>query len=549
MDAKNHFLLEKAEHTVHQYHLFNDISKDSVLNSRYPKKYGKWTQHNSFDVFSDEEIKQYYGDITKSFVSYYEKIVIDETKDKVSLKIYITNKKRAVGSKFFKIDRFTHYLTFNLRTKNIFVGTISRKNKKLINKICRVNTFNDGRIDNMIHLCKSIIAGPKQYGETINNNKVYEQVRDIFIKLFGVLESKTGLSIIDNLVDNYKFSFNVKEFYLKYNEVKLPDSLKRLYGIPVPKKVLTKEKNLVNAIMSHYKLRGKNVKTILNQNKTAVDFTKLLFLYETLGVDYFNKVDSKFYTDKGMVAMDFSMKMSPLNLTIQDKRKFVLALDFCKVNLIIEHFNIKKNLENKFNYIVKPKFTDRHSFDIEHHEWSGLLADFRKGKITRFYGKDAVPQLQEEIYSFDGSTYYPTVLLNSDDYNRESMVQSNCVRTYTEKPYCIIISLRFGNSHSEERATIEYQFRRNEILRVQSYGRFNKDLSSIWTPALEILDKRVSSLYKSKVLQIPEMIKQFPNGTEIKRKANFVDDMTLKSMMPVWDTEEDMGEVDIFDFF
>ena len=46
------------------------------------------------------------------------------------------------------------------------------------------------------------------------------------------------------------------------------------------------------------------------------------------------------------------------------------------------------------------------------------------------------------------------------------MLQKNCVRSYVHKPDCLIISLRKNNPTSEERLTIEYQFRKNEILNV-----------------------------------------------------------------------------------
>ena len=85
------------------------------------------------------------------------------------------------------------------------------------------------------------------------------------------------------------------------------------------------------------------------------------------------------------------------------------------------------------------------------------------------------------------------VLLTTDDYTGESAYQNNCVRTYIDRCSSVIVSLRNG----EERATIEYMVTyypnmdKIKMNRVQSLGRFNRQLSEIWNPVLEILDVQV----------------------------------------------------------
>jgi hypothetical protein len=104
--------------------------------------------------------------------------------------------------------------------------------------------------------------------------------------------------------------------------------------------------------------------------------------------------------------------------------------------------------------------------------------------------------ISKPITSVDG-VYYPVVLDNSKNYNEESAIQSNCVKTYIGKAGSIIVSLRKGGVDSDERATIEYNMTKgllNEsvrISRVQSLGRFNKGLPENWNEVLLKLDERM----------------------------------------------------------
>ena len=279
----------------------------------------------------------------------------------------------------------------------------------------------------------------------------------------------------------------------------------------------------------------------------------MVHLFNILGVDYFNRINQSVYTDNGISNNNINgyviSATSSITLTKTDKEKIILGLNkFVDYQLMTEHFSLKNQLMTSYNHIVKPKFKDRRSFNDEHNEWSQLLQSYKKGKITRHYGKDVIENIEESISSWSAE-YYPVVLLTSDDYNNESAVQSNCVRGYSEKSYNIIISLRMGSKSSKERATVEYQFGKYDIIREQTYGKFNNTLSPMWDTPLEILDKRMSSLYKDKVLCLPKMKKEFPNGNVIKYNAQFTNADNVVSMIPVWDKSEKLNDVDFFDFF
>ena len=58
-------------------------------------------------------------------------------------------------------------------------------------------------------------------------------------------------------------------------------------------------------------------------------------------------------------------------------------------------------------------------------------------------------------------TYYPVLLRKSMDYEKESQHQRNCVRSYSERPDCLIFSIRKGSIDGDERITVEYQYIKN----------------------------------------------------------------------------------------
>jgi hypothetical protein len=135
------------------------------------------------------------------------------------------------------------------------------------------------------------------------------------------------------------------------------------------------------------------------------------------------------------------------------------------------------------------------------------------------------------------------LLTNTEQYNEESAHQNNCVRTYIEQANCFIISLREGSVNSKERATVEFRyFKGSTPLNVQALGRFNETLNSNWNYALEEIGNRIKRLSDARVIELPKMKKEFPNGKIIHRQS-YWDKKRL-----VWDNNEDVKD-DIFDFY
>jgi hypothetical protein len=119
------------------------------------------------------------------------------------------------------------------------------------------------------------------------------------------------------------------------------------------------------------------------------------------------------------------------------------------------------------------------------------------------------------------------------------MIQSNCVRTYSEKPYCFIISLRKGTIDSDVRASIEFRYSDDDIRIVQKLGKYNKGLDQEWISPIHELELFGKFLYEKGMIKLPEMTKRFPNGKLIKKTAVFKNQGNVHNLYPVWDINND----------
>jgi hypothetical protein len=164
-------------------------------------------------------------------------------------------------------------------------------------------------------------------------------------------------------------------------------------------------------------------------------------------------------------------------------------------NVIDDHFRFYRLLDQ-----MEPvKWTSRthDEFVQEHYDWSEKYNHYTNGNFTRIYNQEFVNKVNEVILTKDGP-YYPEVLTTSKRYNNESSFQSNCVKTYGDRVDSIIISLRKDNEHIGERATIQFLLNKKQsgevyAERLQTLGRFNKNLTSDWDPAVQMLEQKFKS--------------------------------------------------------
>jgi hypothetical protein len=173
--------------------------------------------------------------------------------------------------------------------------------------------------------------------------------------------------------------------------------------------------------------------------------------------------------------------------------------------------------------------SDYNRFQAEHLDWTDKLEHYRKGSYIRIYPDYFYERIEKPLDDF-----FPVLLKSSDEYNHESLNQSNCVKGYIGRASSMIISLRKNSPESTERATIEYRivFLKNlekvHVDRVQTLGKFNQNLDSSWNEVLLKLDEVVLSCYQDKNFKTVSIEKVCQNGTKLSSGSHFDDNGNLQ---------------------
>jgi hypothetical protein len=245
-------------------------------------------------------------------------------------------------------------------------------------------------------------------------------------------------------------------------------------------------------------LSGDKLKRVLHQ---VTNFNLMLY---TWFVDFFGDEYMMSKSDKDLIKIFNSL----LYTGTTRNRKFFTKTELNRVfNLTMEfidryevdNFSICDHirLKNQLQVIhpVKWKSKTYDEFVDEHDEWSKLHMGYTTGNVTRKYPEPFINLINESIFD----NCYPKLLMTSDDYNQESNVQTNCVRTYIDYVQSFIISLRRGNIESTERLTIEYkiyptqQIGEYDVNRFQTKAKRNSIPDNSWDEALKFLDDRIYS--------------------------------------------------------
>lgn len=520
-----HHKYQLTLYRIRHYDEFISLENEKYLDKRKYRKKPIWITTGIENTLDKDKFTESYGDITKGVEENRVTLVIEEYDNKIAYKLYVFFKARSVGSRHFLTRKKLFYITYNYKTKNVYYGNkISTKRKPLSSRI-RVNSFREASLP--ISFLKDLhieVNGLKNWNETEDFWTMYDETEE---KLRNILMERTGVTVTTPslLLEDFYYSL-----FLKHNEIKLPDQYIKFKNAQIPKKQLKKDCNIVKSFMCHYGLKGSKIRDILNHWE-SLDFRHLIDLYKLLGVDYFNQLKNKSILSSIDIYFTTLIKLS------NDEKKYVVLALNSGVGLgtVMDHYRFKRKLAS-YGLKVKESFVDKNTFSNEHYVWSDLVASYKNGDVLRNYGDNVIDQIEIPISNFVGVEFYPKVLLTTKEYNEESSVQSNCVRTYSERADSIIVSLREGSIDSKSRATVEYRFRKNQLIRFQYLGRYNEKLKIGWDTPLEILDKRLNDLYKNNLLKIPKMTKIYPSQMIQERSSYFPNNPV--EIYPVWEGNE-----------
>ena len=504
----NLFRLINEKHYVGHYLPYNSVGEiaDSILVEPFGLK-NKYHAKESFDgkhyVFTfdksvnndKEEFEKNYGNPLCDVTVFRSTFVVEENEDKICLKVFYCGKHRKAGEVFFRKSTKLNYITFNKKTNIFTVGKNTEYHKKRgkgKGSVVRRNSFPVSLTTDAYHSFMNGLDDTKTYNleiteginlflSKIGAEKVLNYI-GLPMSLFGCLLDKQGVKKPDNWRGYYnvypkptkkdykKYGFKMVDAYMKLNDVSSEKIKKVLHKVQNP--CFKSIKMLMDIFGRDFILqRPEEELCIIFSTKTdELPFQPVRHYFENFGK-----------RDMSNCYQIYLLSKTDHNLSTHTFYDHVRFFDIISKNEPVKWMS--KTLKE---------------FNAEHTIWSDKVDFYTTGRYSRQYSNEFVERVSEPIITSDKITFNPLVLQSSEEYVNESVHQSNCVRTYQNRPSSLIISLR---KEDGERASIEYRpsigMNENQPVifkRVQTLGRFNGQLDDTWDDAISILDNRLKRI-------------------------------------------------------
>jgi hypothetical protein len=438
-------------------------------------------------------------------------VVVEKGEDKTSIKLFSYEKNRLAGSKFFKKNTSCHFITYNHKQNCLYEGVIRNYHlKKKSHKRISKNTWYKKPIYSFVQLANNSFRGMK-----LNNFVDIESLGKSVNEAVNIF-----LSTIPNIDIKYDYGLEniIYKRYLDGIGAKVPNNwnnFNRTYP-QLTKKIFKKYKyKFVDAYMGLHGLFGDKIKRVLHTIESSNGIETFKFGLQLFGSDFIlsqpDDVIKKIIESHGfVVAAENFANLSLMTLDGYSKNEIRNCFEIFKLAVIgevniyafLDHLKYKDRLKNFEPVVWRSNNYDK--FNEEHFEWSEKVGSLSSAEYKRLYDDNFKQYIETPIEDF-----YPVLLSSSKEYNVESFVQSNCVRTYSDKPSSIIISLRKGDIESKNRSTIEYkivdEFETIKLNRVQSLGKFNAKLDETWSDVLTELDVRMQFSLDNNIFKLPEV--------------------------------------------
>ena len=505
---------------------------DSDVGSPPTKKHPLFIHKKTNDT--EEEFVARFADQMYSVHRLHSTVVVERDGDKVAIKLFFGFKYRRPGVVWFKQSKNVQFISVNTKTGDVYVGGIDNYHLKTkARKRIRRNYF----FGEPLMMLSSLIRSRFR----IHNEDV-EIANDAISTFINAIDPNEGFG-------DLTWNQRLFKFYLTKKGVKFPNNFHiyttALVGPEIKKSLKKNGNRMVDAIMDLNKFSGKKIKKALH---TCDDLNLRMYEYgrNMFGDDWMNQDDELILKCLNSDILYYPPHETFLEFVTTEELKRVFRL-FKQViingtldgSTFFDHIRFYTDLK-LYEPNIKWMASDdnRSDFRHEHLDWTDKLQSYRQGTYYRQYPDYTYTVISKPITSGDG-VYYPVVLDNSKNYNEESAIQSNCVKTYIGKAGSIIVSLRKGGVDSDERATIEYNMTKgllNEsvrISRVQSLGRFNKGLPENWNEVLLKLDERMLYYINEKEFDTVKIKKVLKSGLELESSSNWNTTGRL-----VWDTKE-----------
>lgn len=514
----------KFSHEEYQNIEYQDQTDVDFIPYYHPRKKNKATFHYKSSNQDQDFYIQNYGNPLCEVKKIYGMVVVEKSEDKVSWKLFTGSRHRRPGVFWFKTVKNLKYITVNLKTGDVYSGTLSNyQKKKKFTKTLRRNSFQENPIQNS----KSIV---KNYFVSLSGD--------------GYFPANESIKKFLDIIDGGRFSDSISDedrllkFYLDKRKVKYPNNFglyREFFSLKEAKKILKKnDSKLVESFMIHQNLTGKKIKKALHScqklNVILLKDAKKLF-----GNDWIHQEPNFIENCLNYKINSFFFGIGQLgeqsNFTKEELKKIYNIFKLTYFDLEIDEYTFRDHLGiysqlKRYGFDVKWKSTNASEFRVEHLDWSNTLDFYKRGEYTRTYPQHYYQLLKKPIV-IDDVSYHPVILDKTSNYNEETDCQSNCVKTYIGRSNSIIISLRKFQPTSDIRATIQYELFKDKetnkinIDRVQFLGRFNKSLELEWNKALLKLDEIMLSCVRDKRYSNVKISKKCANGILLESDSDW----------------------------
>ena len=469
---------------------------------------------------TEETFSENFGNPMWSVQKSYFMVVVEKDGDKVVIKTFNGFKYRRAGVQWFKISKNMEFISVNTKTGDVYVGGIDNYHlKRKCRKRIRRNYFIGEPINTMMSNIKNNLRGDENTTAAIDAVSVF----------------MNEIDRSDNFGD-LTFNQRLFKFYLNKRGVKFSNNfyvfMDSWYGPDIRKCLKRNNNRMIDALMTHYSISGKQVKKALH-NCEHLNLQVYRVAVEMFGYDWLNQDDS-------LILSCFNFKNS-ITAPTDEFYSYVSNEELKRVFKLFKQVVVNQTLDSYTFYDHIRIYTELKSFgetDLkwlssddskskfreEHLDWSDKLEHYRNGTYTRIYPEYSYELIQTPI-TVDSNVYYPVLLDDSYNYNNESSQQSNCVKTYIGKCSSLIVSLRKGDVDSDERATIEYLITKPSgklnIERIQSLGRFNGKLDKEWNDILFKLDEVMLYYILDEKFNTVQIKKKCTNGVELDSTSDW----------------------------
>ena len=491
-----------------------------VVIEENPKNYHpKFRKFEFSSQHEDEEtyLKNYGNPL--AFVSMSRTTIIIEKYDgKVAFKLFNYNLHRDVGKPYFKKSTGVQYIGFNTKDNSFYKGRINNYHmKRKATKTMRKNIFYHNPVSDFKSSIKNSVSHYLNDGRiyTIEPEIVSKTVDEMFSVFLANLPIKNDGTIF-NSVDDI-----IYKLYLDRNGIKYSNNwevFRSMYPQPNKKHLKKNKFKYVDSFMMIHGLNGDKIKRALHKMTLGIsDPQALKVSFSLFGKNFIMSCDDDIILkilESNLSHVTYNISDEELELLKRRPKDKQNAFEIYKLcmdgemnpSTFVDHLKFYFKLTRLEN--VRWESKDYKSFMEEHLLWTERYEFYNKGRFHRIYPHKFKEEVEKVILGIE--PVYPKLLINSNEYNEESMIQSNCVKTYVKKEHSVIVSLRRGSEDSKDRATIEYRIlvgfddKEFKLTRVQSLGRYNERLDDTWDVILFLLDHRMDDLVKRKIFDLPE---------------------------------------------